>query len=71
MDPRHWTTLTLCLVILAVLLQVAGYASPLWVWINQGSEFVGISLWYQTKSTNSSLVATAVPDGVFATDISE
>ncbi|CAL1528646.1 unnamed protein product [Lymnaea stagnalis] len=47
MKPKSWLTLTLCLTILATVLQIAGVVTPLWIWLKTSDYRVGVGLFYR------------------------
>ncbi|KAK7507237.1 hypothetical protein BaRGS_00001172 [Batillaria attramentaria] len=66
METANWITVTILLSVLALLLQVAGYVAPMWIWLESGAFRVGVGLWHTTGcgiSGTCNVSAPSVPFG--------
>lgn len=48
MGVTQWIIITILLAFIGLLLQVAGYVAPMWIWLETDSFLVGVGLWFTT-----------------------
>lgn len=61
MNTTGWIMVTIFLTFLAILLQIAGYVAPMWIWIDVNSFRVGVGLWISTGCGLSGTCNTTSP----------
>ncbi|PVD37633.1 hypothetical protein C0Q70_00230 [Pomacea canaliculata] len=72
MGVTQWIIITIILAFIGLLLQVAGYVAPMWIWLETDSFLVGVGLWFTTgcglSGTCGENTTTPEVSFIYATD---